>query len=202
MKPVPSPEPNADLDGMTAGQLLAVIEESFGITVAALVRAGRAWRRLEELTGKKDLPARYGLYRVVSLIAAGALLPEIAARFLRTKVFGVLSRLPIPDQRDIVERGWKVPVAVRTSDGEYTEKLVEVAELAPQQARVVFGEQGIRTIREQVGILTTPPPEPKTPKRKRADITVNAEAGIVYFGNVPRTIIALKRALRSAGVEL
>ena len=154
----------------------------------------------------EDMSAfRGGYYAYLKRIASGTLMPEVMQRFLGTAVCGRVASLPIAQQKDLLNNGASVPLAV-FQDGQFTHRNVPLAELVPSQVEQVFGRAAgacyIRSVAEQTRLLQSPQAAPTTYRRtkKKDRIKVDRAAGVVTFTVRTVTLEELCDALRKAGI--
>lgn len=131
--------------------------------IAAAIRRGL------DLSYIKNQP----LIDVLRKIESGQIDPDMANRFLRSRVFKYLMGLPLDEQRRIASTG-TVEVVVRREDT-FDVRVMDVDSLTPRQMRLVFTRGRIRTRAEQTAILED---EAKQSKEDEFDTaTVNLRIG-------------------------
>lgn len=84
-------------------------------------------------------------------IESGQICPDMAERFMHTRVYPRLKNLPLDDQKLLAETG-KVGVVVRRGDN-FDFRKMDVAALTGEQAKLVFDRGRIRTREEMITIL-------------------------------------------------
>lgn len=88
-------------------------------------------------------------------IESGQIYAPLAERFMHHPIFMKLKALALDDQKRVAETG-KVEVAVRRGD-KFDTRIMEVASLQPEQKKLVFAGQRIRSVSEQTAVLESIP---------------------------------------------
>jgi len=95
------------------------------------------------------------LLDVLRKIECHRIVPELAERFMHSRIFVKLKNLPLDDQKEIATTG-KVVIVVRRGDSFDTRKM-DVDALTKDQAKLVFESGRIRSETEMIAILEDTP---------------------------------------------
>jgi hypothetical protein len=200
-------EPSTDLSRLKAlstEELRAELASSLGGWAKQLLYCAAVWAELE-LRGEDLSDLRSGLGFYLPLIASGAVIPEVVVKFAgQPTILRAVAALPVADQTRLAN-GSPVEVAEKIGDT-YTHRKLPVAALPARLIRLVFGERTIRTIPEQIAILSVSPTAPKTGKPpRRGPLKADRDKGIIFLGRTaiqPADLIAALGDLQSQSPEV
>lgn len=85
-------------------------------------------------------------------IAEGKVLPELAWKFIESKGRRLVERLPLDDQRRLVDNP-AVPIVEAKPGGGYTTRMVNLADASQEVVKMAAGPDGIRSPEEQLAYL-------------------------------------------------
>lgn len=146
----PSPDDISELD---KEQLRAFIGESAAATIEGIKRVARGVRLWQERGyDLAELENAIPFVQVFWMIGCGQVLAELFFRYGHTgRLWNILSRLPLPLQKQLSEAPYRLPVIA--PDG--SERQVDPLELTKEQIRQVFDtrDSRIRGPAEQQNII-------------------------------------------------
>lgn len=185
----------ARLAAMDTPALRAELASALGLTARHLLYLAAVWAELER-RGEDLSDLRTGIGAYLPLIAAGAVLPETVVRFAgQPTVLRSVSALPPEEQRRLAAGGG-VPIVVRSGE-RYEERQLPAHALTASQARLVFGDRKVRSVAEQVAVLTAAAPKPAKagapPRRGKA--RADREKGVIRVGKVVVAVADVVAAL-------
>jgi len=138
----------------------------------------------------KHIPG--SLVKLLLRIADGSVIPDVYIDFVRNPRFmHRVASLPMADQKKIISSK-SFDVVVVNEDGRYTTRQIPVDELTPFQQKIVIGDDGIRSDREQIAFIESMAMRDKWRHEKpaAAGIEVNVRKGQIII-NEP-TILTRK----------
>jgi hypothetical protein len=196
-----APDGDNDLSQLSNDDLLKRLAETFDLTIGCLMRTAALYR--EAVRRKLDVPQfRAGLLAYIPLISVGTAAPEAVAAFAGyLSILKKITLLPIAEQRRLATGG-TVEVAERKADGTFdTRALPFTAILAtPDRVRLVLGDRCLRTIPEQVAILTAPARTTPT-TTVMGNVSVSKRDKVVRIGKAVAPLADVVAALKAAGVS-
>lgn len=181
--------------------LRAELEEGLSITARHLVYLGAIWRELVS-RGEDLSDLRTGIAAYIPLVAAGSVAPETVVMIAgNPRLLDKIASLPADEQRAVLARK-TLPLAV-FQGGEWTSQNVQLSAVTASQIAVIFGKRCVRSLSEQVTILTQPV-LPFKPKRRvrRGNIIIDREAGTIRIVGGIATLSDLAAACAKAGVQV
>lgn len=173
----------AEFQSLPMEELRQIIQDGMRLTAEYLMRLGCALHvyleRGGDLTGMDDSFTRH-----LRKIACGQILPELVAKYYASKPSLVrkIGSLPLDDQRRLVVDCEPVKLIVRGDNGERTHRMVDPANLRPDQVQQVFAHDHIRTEQEQHLYLDSIQTKKYQPVQEQIDnVTVDKERdGIIH----------------------
>ena len=117
---------------------------------------------------------------------APGVLPETVVQFAgQPTLLRAVASLPPGEQRRLVE-GETVEVAEKVGDT-YTHRKLAVGSLPARLVRQVFGDRTIRTVGEQIALLSASTPRPPKPGRphKHGLLRADRTKGVILLGRRP-----------------
>jgi hypothetical protein len=196
-----SPDGDDDLSKLSNDDLLKRLAETFDLTIACLLNTAALYR--EAVRRKIDVPQfRAGLLAYIPLISVGTVAPEAVAAFAGyLSVLKKVTLLPVAEQKRLATGG-TVEVAERKADGTFdTRALPFTAILAtPDRVKLVLGDRCLRSIPEQVAVLTAPVRATHAASAM-GDVRVDKRNKVVRIGKAVAPLADVVAALKAAGVS-
>lgn len=188
---------SADLASLTTDELLARLESGLARTAADLAELALVFGELES-RGYDLSGLRIGMARYLRSIARGQTTPQVVVRFSGLpSLLDRVMQLPLEEQARLAEGG-KVSLAVFASEGDrITERLIDPLLLTGPQRLQVFGEGVIRTIEQQVPLLTQQVTLSKRKARPGQRVKALRETGEIQVGSRRYSAAELLAALAS-----
>lgn len=186
---------DVEVSSMTTEELKAELARGLTMTAAILSKLARIWDELER-RGEDLSELRYGVARLLPLIASGRLASEAVVAFAgRPLILRCLEGVPLDEQRKLAD-GMPIPVYLPGSDEPQSLPLVRIPSVAVTR---VICDGSVRTPAEQR--LAMRKREKKTEENKeqrRGTITVEKEERTIRIGRYTVPLASVIAALAEA----
>jgi hypothetical protein len=196
-----TPDGPDDITALSNDDLLRRLGETFDLTITCLLNTAALYR--EAVHRGLDVPQyRSGLAVYIPLISVGTVAPEAVAAFAGyLSVLKKITLLPVAEQKRLATGG-TVEVAERREDGTFDARTLPFTAIlaTPARVKLVLGERCLRTIPEQVAILTTPP-RVNAIASAMGKVSVNRRDKVVRIGKAVAPLADVIAAMKAAGVS-
>lgn len=198
LRDAPAPLTPPELGSMSTQQLRTRLAQSLTLSARHLSYLAVIWAELER-RGEDLSDLRTGLAAYLPLIAAGTLDAEAVVRFAgRPSVLRALAALP-REQQSALTRGEPVHVLTVNAVGEYESTDMPAHLLTPAQARMVFGDAGLRPVTEQRAMLESARVSAKRRTRPGAQrVRYDAASDTLRIGRASASVGEVIEAITSA----
>lgn len=188
-----------DLNNLSVQQLRAELAQSLTMSAQHLAYLAGIWAELER-RGEDLSDLKTGLATYLPQIAAGRLSAAAVIRFAgQPTVLRSISTLSLTEQ-EALANGKSLNVLTIGSNGEYGNRNIPAYALTASQARIVFGDDKIRTLTEQQAIFDTArlSVARRVPPGQDGRVRYDPKTDMVRIGRSSATVGEVLAALASA----